>query len=428
VIVLLIVAGGLAGWYLYIKQGSNIEPASIEKMAYPLPEIPSIVVLPFINLSGKQDDDYISDGLTETLITSLSKIPRLFVIARESSFFYKGKSVPIKQISEELGVRYVLEGSVQRSGNRIRINAQLIDAIKGHHLWAEKYDREFKNLFALQDDISLNVLRGLQVRVVGQTSRGRDTENLDAYLKVMQGLNRIEHWNKDDNATARKLYKEAIALDPEYADAYSLLGYTHLWDATFGWSESPKESLRLAKELAQKAISMDSAIPGPQGLVAMIYMTQGQCDKGLAISEQIVANHPDDTIQLDLYGILLKCVGRPEEALSVFRRSLRLSPHPPDFVIRAIGDAYFLTERYEEIIDLFNKSIRHYPPQSAFHECLAVAYVLIGRVEEAKGELAKALNIDPNISIKQIEKILWFSNPDDRNRYISALRKAGMPE
>jgi adenylate cyclase len=427
-VILLIGAGGLTGWYLYIQQSKRIAPASVEEMAFPLPEKPSIVVLPFVNMSGGQDQEYISDGITETLITSLSKIPMIFVIARESSFFYKGKSVPIKQISEELGVRYVLEGSVQRSGNRIRINAQLIDAIKGHHLWAEKYDREFKDLFALQDDIALNVLRSLQVRLVGQTTRGRDTENLEAYLKVMQGLNRISHGNKNDNATARKLYKEAIALDPEYADAYSLLGYTHWWDATFGWSESPKESLRLAEELAQKAISMDSSVPGPHGLVAAIYMTQGQCDKALAKAEQTVATHPDAVIQLDLLGIALNCMGRPEEALSVFKRSLRLSPNPPPFVIVGIGGAYFLTEQYEEIIDFYNKRIHHVPPWTAFHYDLAVAYSLLGREEEAKTEVAKALKIDPNISIRQIEKTLFYSNPDDRNRYISALRKAGMPE
>jgi adenylate cyclase len=198
------------------------------------------------------------------------------------------------------------------------------------------------------------------------------------------------------------------------------MGYTHLWDATFGWSESPKESLSLAKELAQKAISMDSSIPGPQGLVAVIYMTQGQCDKALSISEQIVDSHPDDVIQLDLYGILLNCVGRPEEALSVFKRSLRLSPHPPDFVIGAIGRSYFLTERYEEIIDLINKWIHHYPPQWRFHQLLAVAYTLLGRDVEAKAEVAKVLEIDSNMSIKQIENNVWLSNPDDKNRYISA--------
>jgi adenylate cyclase len=430
VVAVLVLAVAVGIWQFYARRPTE-EPASLEKMAFPLPEKPSIVVLPFANMSGEQNQEYISDGITETLITSLSKIPDLFVIARESSFYYKGKSVQIKQISEELGVRYVLEGSVQRSENRIRITAQLIDALKGHHLWAEKYDREFEDLFALQDDIALNVLRGLQVQLtVTDTGRGIGTNNIEAYLKLLQGLNQIYHWDKDDMVYARQLFKEAIALEPEYADAYNLMGYTHLWDAFFGWSKSPKESLDLAEELAQKAIGLDNSLPGPHGLVSMLYLTQGQCDKALAKSEQIVANHPNASTQIHILGMALSCVGRPEEAISLYKKEIRLNPYPQNYVIKNWGEAYFLAGRYEELIDLTNKWIHRYPDPfwtRWSHINLAAAYSLLGREEDAKMEVAKVLKTDPNMSLKWIEKRLMFRDQDDRNRFINALRKAGLP-
>jgi adenylate cyclase len=428
-VLLLAVAVGI--WQFYARRPTE-EPASLEKMVFSLPEKPSIVVLPFVNMSGEQKQEYISNGITETLITSLSKIPDIFVIARESSYYYKDKSVQIKQVSEELGVRYVLEGSVQRSENRIRITAQLIDALKGHHLWAEKYDREFEDLFALQDDITLNVLRGLQVQLtMTDTERGRGTDNLESYLKLKQGNYKLLMFNKNDNAAARQLFKEAIALDPEFADAYSLLGYTHVWDAKFGWSRSPKESFDLAEELAQKAINLDNSLPGPHGLVAMIYLTQGQCDKALAKSEQIVANHPNAATQIHVLGVALSCMGRPEEAISLYKKAFRLNPYPPTYFIKNIGEAYFMAGRFEELIDFINKWIYLRPEPSWLwwsHIHLAAAYSLLGRDEDAKTEVVKVIEVDPEISLELIEKSVWLYNQDHINRYINALRKVGLPE
>jgi TolB-like protein/class 3 adenylate cyclase len=224
----LIVIIGAAFWNFYWRT-PKIEPASIEKMAYPLPDKPSIAVLPFDNMSGDTDQEYFSDGLVEEIITALSKVPQLFVIARNSTFSYKGKPVKESQIAEELGVRYVLEGSVRKEGERVRITAQLIDALKGHHLWAERYDRDLKDVFALQDEITMNILTALQVRLTeGEVAHisAKGTRKLEAYLKVLQARGPFYTITKEGLAQARRLCEEAIEIDPDYAAAYVYLGST----------------------------------------------------------------------------------------------------------------------------------------------------------------------------------------------------------
>ena len=430
IVILFVVAVGLVGWNIYLQQSKKVEPASIEKMAFPLPEMPSIVVLPFINMSGEKSQEYISDGLTETLITNLSKVPNLFVIARESSFYYKGKSLQVKQISEELGVRYVLEGSVQRSENRIRITAQLIDALKGHHLWAENYDRQLEDFFALQDDIALNVLRGMQLQLTAhEKRRGVGTDNLEAYLKSIEGLYHVFQWNKEGNAFGRQLYREAITLDPEYADAYSLLGYTHLWDAWRGYAKSPQESLALAEEFAQKALGLDSSLASPQCLLAFIYLAKRQYDKALAKAEQAYALDPNDPEMNIALGMTLQLIDRPEEAIPLYEKVMRLNPHPPNYIILMLSEAYVQVELYDEAIDFINKWIHLYPNLLKLRLPLLVAYIMVGRDEDAKTEAAKVLKLDPKFSIKKYEISRGhYKNQEYINLFLNGLRKAGLPE
>ena len=244
--ILVIAAAAWTVWQFELRPTiPSVEPASVEKMAFPLPDKPSIAVLPFENLSDDPAQENIVDGITDAIITGLSKTPEMFVIARNSVFTYKGKPVKIKQVSEELGVRYVLEGSVQKEGNRLRINAQLIDGIKGHHLWAEKYDRDLKDLFDLQDDITKNVITALQVKLTeGDSARiyGKGTDNLEAYLMVMKGVSHVRQYNKDNNGIAQQLFVEAIALDPNYAYAYVVLAWTYYHEASNGWTETPAKS------------------------------------------------------------------------------------------------------------------------------------------------------------------------------------------
>jgi len=277
-VVLAVVACALAAWNFYIRRLS-IEPASIKKMAFPLPDKPSIAVLPFDNLSGDSEQDYFSDGITESIITALSNVSNLFVIARNSTFTYKGKPVKVQQVAQELGVRYVLEGSVQRSGDRVRITAQLNDALKGHHLWAEQYDRKLDEIFVLQDDITARVAMALEVKLTeGEQARIRrgKTDNPKAYEYFLRGLEICRRFTKEDNAQARKLFEKAVEIDPKFAYAWQEIGRMHYRDARFGWTDSPAESLKLAEELAQKTLTVNDSDATAYATLSLVYMARRQ--------------------------------------------------------------------------------------------------------------------------------------------------------
>ena len=299
-VVLIVVAASIAIWRLYLRPTPPPrEVASKEKMAFPLPDKPSIAVLPFVNMSGDAKQEYFSDGLTEEIITALSKTPKLFVIARNSSSVYKGKAVNVQQVSRELGVKYVLEGSVRRSGNQLRITAQLIDATAGSHLWAERYDRELKDIFATQDEITMKILTSLQVSLTeGEAARmqAKGTNNLDAYLLFLQGWRETGSMNKDSNFLGRQMAEKAIALDPKYAMAYSTLASSYADEVPLGLSEDPRVSLKRAMELAQKAIALDNSLALPHGLLGWIYTLMLQHDKGIAECEQAVNLEPNSAL------------------------------------------------------------------------------------------------------------------------------------
>jgi TolB-like protein len=312
IIILVMVAGGLISWNIYLHQSKRIEPASVEKMALPLPDKPSIAVLPFVNMSDDPEQDYFSDGLTEDIITALSKVPDLFVIARNSTFTYKGKPVTVKKVAEELGIRYVLEGSVRKAEERIRITAQVIDSLKGDHLWAERYDRTLEDIFGLQDEITMNIVTALQVKLTeGEKIRvfARSTDNLIAYQKYLKGR---AHWlriNIDDNAVARQLFEEAIALDPEYSTAYVDLASTHLMDIHFGVSKSPKESLGRAAQLAKRAISLDESSSFAHSLLGVIFAIKRKFEEAIAQGEKAVSLSPNDSLAQAQLGRTLAYMG-----------------------------------------------------------------------------------------------------------------------
>jgi len=259
IIVLVIIAGGLIGWNIYLQQSKKVEPASLDKMAYPLPDKPSIAVLPFDNLSGDPDQEYFSDGLIEEIITALSTSTQIFAIARNSTFTYKGKPVKVQQVAEDLGVRYFLEGSVRKDADRVRITAQLIDAIKSIHLWAERFDSELKGIFSIQDRITKKIISALHAKLtIGEDARilAKGTNSLEAYLKFLQAREYHLRFNKEDNLISRQLCEEAISIDPEFGEPYGLLGATHMLDVFIQASKSPKESIGTAIELTKKAISL----------------------------------------------------------------------------------------------------------------------------------------------------------------------------
>jgi adenylate cyclase len=395
----------------------------------PLPDKPSIAVLPFVNMSGDPEQEYFSDGITEDIITALSKTPKLFVIARTSSFKYKGKEVDVRKVGRELGVRYVLEGSVRRSEDRLRITAQLVDAKTGNHLWAERYDRELKDIFAVQDEITLQINTALQVKLTkGEQARmrARGTDNLEAYLKASKGLEYFFRFTKEDNLKARQIADEVIALDPNYAYAYSLLGHTYNMGAMRGWDKSPRESLEKAFELGQKAIALDDGQETAYRLLGSVYLIRRQPDKAIAEFERAVAVAPNSSFAHAGMGHLLIVMGRSEEAITAFEKALRLNPFPPGWFFQFLGIAYFFTGNYEEAIKACQNALHITPTLWGAPIYLAAAYSLSGRKEEAHNISTEILKKNPKFTVEAFIKRSLISNQNYKDLLVEGLRKAGL--
>jgi adenylate cyclase len=400
-------------------------------MAYPLPDKPSIAVLPFTNMSGDPKQEYFSDGMTEQIITGLSNVPKLFVMSRSATFTYKGKPVKPKQVAEELGVRYVLEGSVQRSGDRIRITAQLIDALAGNHLWAERYDRDLKDIFALQDEITMKIMTAMRVKLTsGEQARvfEKGTKNLNAYLKYLKAREHVDRNNKEDNVLGQKMLEEAIALDPEFALAQSLLGATHLGDVFFGLSKSPKVSIVQAIKLSKKAIALDESLARPHALLAFLYVFTRQYEKGIAQCERALELGPNDERAHFLVGTALRFAGRWAEAIPVYEKAIRLNPFPQSNTYFGLGMAYCFTGQFDKGIEACQRATHGNPNDLLAHVVLTAAYSMAGREEEARATAEKVLKINPKFTVKSFEKkVLRLKNQSDVKRYVEALRRAGLP-
>lgn len=425
-----IVLLAITGWLVYQKViAPKFEPASVEKMAYPLPVEPSIAVLPFDNMSGDPDQEYLSDGITENIIAVLTNIRDMVVIARNSTFAYKGKAVKIQQVAEELGVRYVLEGSIQKTEDRVRITAQLIDAISGKHLWAERYDRNLKDLFALQDEITMKIVTVLRVKLTeGEKMLGVDTNNLDAHLKYLQSRKQIQRKTKEGNAQGQKLIEEAIALDPEYASAYLILSATHLMDIQYGLSDSPKQSLKTAEELVRKAISLSGENADARAFLGRIYLTKRQYNEAITEGKHAVEMAPNSAFVHAALAYTLKNAGRPEEAIIFYKKAIRLSPISDSWYASDLGNCYGMLGRYEDAISAYKKAINISPESPYYHAGLAAIYFLTGREGEARAEITEAIKIDPKFSLESYGKGALYKNPEYLYRLIDALRKAGLPD
>jgi len=428
VVVLVVAAGAWAIWNFYFRPPA-IEPASIEKMAYPLPDKPSIAVLPFANMSGDPEQGYFSDGITEEIITALSKVPKLFVIARNSTFTYKGKPVKIKQVAEELGVRYVLEGSIRKSGDKIRISAQLIDALTGHHLWAERYDRNLKDIFVVQDEITKNIITAMQVKLTtGEQARtaAKGTNNLEAYLKLLQAREKMIQANKENNALAQRLLEETISLDPNYASAYASLGTIQMLDVLLGSSKSPKDSIKKAIELSKKALSLDESLAGARSILGFLYAMTGEHDKGVAEAERAVELDPNAANAHHLLCLNLRFAERPEEAISECKKALRLEPYAPPPFYYNLGMAYLSTGQCEEAISACEEALRRGSNNLFAHLNATIAYAICGKKEEAQATAAEVLRINPQFSLESFAKNIPFKSQASKEGAVDALRNAGL--
>ncbi|MBM2828900.1 MAG: hypothetical protein HW408_1432 [Actinobacteria bacterium] len=384
------------------------------------------VVLP----AGDPKQEYFADGFTEQIITSLSKIPALFVISRNSTFSYKGKPVKVQQVSEELGVRYVLEGSVQKSSNRIRINVQLIDAISGQHVWAQSYDRDLKDIFGLQDEVILKITSALSVNLTaGEQARAwaEGTKSLEAYLKLMQGREYRYKGNRESNALARRMAEEAIALDPKYAEAYVLLGATYINDVYLGTSRSPKDSIAKATELIQKALAMNGSLADARSMLGVLYSWSGRYDEGIAEAERGVELDPNSGQANYNLTVVLRWAGKSKEAIPVIQKALRLEPIPPDNYVQQLAMVYFQTGDCKEAIAACDKGLKRQPDHLVSRVIMAAVYGSCGKENEARKEATEVLRINPKFTVESFMRNIPYKNPSDRDRTAQGLRKAGLP-
>jgi len=421
---------GIAGlWNTYFRSSSPpAGVASVKEVALSLPDKPSIAVLPFENMTGDPKQEYFADGFTEQIITSLSKIPALFVISRNSTFTYKGKPVKVQQVGEELGVRYVLEGSVQKSSNRIRINVQLIDAISGQHVWAQSYDRDLKDIFGLQDEVILKITSALSVNLTaGEQARAwaEGTKSLEAYLKLMQGREYRYKGNRESFALARRMAEEAIALDPKYAEAYTLLGATYYLEVFQGTSLA-KDVIPKATELAQKALALNGSLADAHSILGVLYSWSGRYDEGIAEAERGVELDPNSGQAYFNLGIVLRWAGKPKEAIPVFQKALRLEPMAPDNYNRQLALSYFQTGDCKEAIAVCEKGVKHQPDHLVSRVIIAAVYGSCGREAEALKEGSEVLRINPKFTVESFMRNTPYKNPSDRDRVAQGLRKAGL--
>ena len=395
-----------------------------------LPEKPSIAVLPFENMSGDPEQEYFSDGITEDIITDLSKISALFVIARNSVFTYKGKAVKVEDVGKELGVRYILEGSVRKAMDRVRITAQLVDASTGGHLWAERYDRKLEDIFALQDEVTQKIVSVLAVKLTeGEKTRRackcQYTCNTDAYDYFLRGSEYFRGCTKENNDLAREMFKKALQIDPGYALACTMLGHTHLMEWTLGWSQDV-QSIERAFVLAQKAIALDESLPEPRELLGNIYLWKKQHEQAIAELDLAISLDPNNADWLAGLGGILVWTDRSEEAIGVIEKAMSLNPMFPPNYLWNLGHAFLLIERFDDAILTFKKAIRRNPDFWPSHILLAASYSAAGRMEEARAEAAETLRINPDFSLESWRLKCPFKNIEMLERRFSVLRRAGL--
>ncbi len=423
---ILIVAGALAFWDFYLRP--DVEPASLDKMAFPLPEKPSIAVLPFVNMSGDPKQEYLSDGITESLITAFSRIPYLFVIARNSSFTYKGKAVKVQQVAEDLGVQYVLEGSVQRSGDLLRITAQLIDALNGRHIWSQRYDRKLKELFAMQDDVTMEILQAMRVKLKDgeQVLRVKRPKNIEAALKAYEAQDYVLRFTPEANDMARKLAEEVVAMEPDWGEGYYILSEAHMMDVWLGTTKSRKESFARAIEYAEKAVSLDDSFAQALALLGFLYGMKGEYDKSVAFGEKAVAKDPNGADAHAFLGNCLNIAARPQEAIPYYKKAMRLNPSPPQWYYIQLGRSYHMLGRYEEAVAQVKKALALAPNSFMAYLQLHFTYAEMGREDEARAAAEEMMRINPKFSADKYAKTLPYKDRDYCRRWGEALRKAGL--
>jgi TolB-like protein/class 3 adenylate cyclase len=418
------------------KLGSNIRstaPMAVAAGTSPplaLPDKPSIAVLPFQNMSGDPEQEYFADGISEDIITALSKLRWFFVIARNSSFIYKGKAVHLKQVAAELGVRYVLEGSVRKSSGQIRITAQLNDVSTGSHIWAERYDRELADVFAVQDEITESIVAAIEPQLYAAENfraRRKPPGSLDAWDLVMRALSHYWRVTPEDNMAAQALLEKAIEIDPNYGQALSLLATSHMFGVNMGWAELATAA-PIAERAALAAIQADSEDPWAHNALGGVYFSTRRHEDSLAEFELALQLNPNFSLAQATYGLALSHCARWREAHEAAHRAIRLSPRDPSCAIYYAVAAYaqFVGRNYEEAIALAREAIRQRGNLSGAYRVLTAAASMSGQAEVATVALQALRRVQPSISLAWIANQLPWNLRADREHYLEAFRRAGL--
>ena len=428
-VIMILAIAAVAIWENYFHL-PPVEIVATEDKVFNLPKGPKVAVLPFNNMSSDPEQDYLSDGLTENIITGLSGYPKFFVIARHSSFFYKDKSVNVQQVAKEMGIRYVIEGSVQKTANRLRITVQLIDAVAGHHMWAGKYDRDLYDIFEIQDEITMQVIRALAVELTeGDQFRTRLKRpgNIEAFIKLLKALELYRQSNKEDNVHARQLIEESIQLDPQQPESYLIMALTYLDDIWYG-SESPLFSFAQASNNLKKAMALDNNNSDAYIVLSYLLTMKRDHEKAIAAAKQAITLNPSAADGYFGLGIAFYFSSKPKEALDYLKKATRLNPMPPSDYYLILGHCYRSLERFTEALEVYKKAVEIAPSNLYAHLGLAVIYIFMGRDHEAQAAASKVLSIDPDFSLNAVRKASPNKDQDGEESYYGAARKAGLPD
>jgi adenylate cyclase len=403
-------------------------PQSAESQSLQIPDKPSIAVLPFTNLSGDAEQDCFVDGMTDEIITGLSRVPDLFVVANNSTMVYKGRAVNIKEVGREQGVRYVLEGSIRKAGNQIRVSAQLIDAVSGLHVWADRYQRELNDIFAVQDEITQRVVVELQVKLVtGEGTRlwATGTNNVEAWEHAIRSRPLVASLVREDGMAARQLLGRALELDNNYPAAWTMLGWTYFHESVWKWVPDPEKSMQKAFEAAQKALSADAQYPDGYSLLGIIYMVRGETNQAIAKNEKAVELAPSDSQVLAFLGNVLIDSGRVREGIQKMQRAIRLCPFPPAWYLTVLGAGFHLNGDNEAAISALEQAAEREPDSVLSRLWLASALVEMGRLDDARAVSKTGIDIEPTFDVMS-----WANSFSSKShmRLKDNLLAAGFPE
>jgi adenylate cyclase len=419
------------GIYSYRPAAPQLTATAGPPAKLSLPDKPSIAVLPFANMSDDPAQEYFADGITEEIITSLSKLQGLFVIARNSTFQYKGKAIDVRHVGRELGVRYVLEGSVRKSDDRLRITTQLVNTSDGEHVWAERYDRRLQDVFAVQDEITRRIVEELDVKLVfGEQARAwrRTTANVEAYELYLKGTALNLNPTKENLYLARRYYEDATERDPKFAAAYSHLAYSHMLNVLLGYTDSPALEIERGFKAARRAIALDGSQGPAYTALGRLHMQNDELDKALTYGKRGVELGPNSAIALSVYAHMLEAAGKPKECLSYLRLAMRLGPYAEPWWPWMEGLCLLQLGRAEEAIAAIKRAIELYGPDMVFARVFLVhAYVAAGRDSDARAEAQAVLRLDPSFSVDAFLKgFHFYKDPAIVTGYATNLRKAGL--